>query len=523
MRKDFNIAGPCNPGRHYILDPLRNMSKELSDLIEQEYYFVIHAARQSGKTTLLKELARKINAENKYYALYCSLEKLQELTEPKEAMPEIIDSLKMSLLNSNIPNTENFAKNANSIGFTSIVQFEISNLCKILDKPLVILFDEADCLSNGTLITFLRQLRNGYIDRPDVPFVHSLALVGMRNIRDYKAQIRPDSATLGSASPFNIVSESMTLRNFKYEEVAELYSQHTELTGQVFEPDAVEFIFEQTQGQPWLVNAVARECVEKICNMDYSIAITREMARTAINDLILKRPTHFDSLMERLKEERIKKIIEPLLLGKDDSEISRTSDDFLYARDLGLIRLEEKTRRIIPANQIYAETMARALNLSTQESLMKYEKYEIPNYMKSGKIDMKILLSDFQIFWRENSEIWERVYEYREAAPHLILMAFLQRVINGGGLIQREFALGSQRVDLCIVYKNGKYPIELKIDRGEDYIKKGYAQLLEYMDKCGVNEGSMIIFDKNQGKSWEERVFVKEEQQDGKKITIFGC
>ena len=506
-----------------MLDPLRNIGKELADFIGRKYYFVIHAARQSGKTTLLLGLADKINAEGKYYALYCSLEKIQGIADPKEAMPEIIDTLKIAFYGSNIPKAELFAKEPSGIGFASLMQFELSKISKVLDKPLIVFFDEADCLSEGTLISFLRQLRDGYISRSRIPFVHTVALVGMRNIRDYKAHIRPESATLGSSSPFNIVSESLTLRNFKHEEVAALYSQHTELTGQVFEQDAVEFIFEQTQGQPWLVNAIARECVEKICKLDYSIAITREMARTAINNLILQRGTHFDSLMERLKEDRVKRIIEPLLLGKDDIGIDKTSDDFLYTRDLGLIRQEEKTRRVIPANQIYAETMARALSFNTQESLMKYEKYEIPNYIKNGKIDMKILLSDFQAFWRENSEIWERVYEYREAAPHLILMAFLQRVINGGGLIQREFALGNKRVDLCIVYEGGKYPIELKIDRGEDYIKKGYVQLLEYMDKCGVGEGSIIIFDKNQGKSWDERIFVREEHIEGKKITLFGC
>jgi len=366
MRKGFNIAGPCNPSEHYMLDPLRDMGKELADLIERRFYFVIHAARQSGKTTLLWELADKINAEGKYYALYCSLEKIQGIIDPKEAMPEIIDTLKIAFHGSNIPKAELFAKEPSGIGFASLMQFELSKISKALDKPLIVFFDEADCLSEGTLISFLRQLRDGYISRSRIPFVHAIALVGMRNIRDYKAHIRPENATLGSSSPFNIVSESLTLRNFKHEEVAALYSQHTELTGQVFEKDAVEFIFEQTQGQPWLVNAIARDCVEKICKLDYSIAITKEMARTAINNLILQRGTHFDSLMERLKEERVKRIIEPLLLGKNDIEIDRTAYDFLYTRDLGLIRLEEKTRRIIPENQIYAETMARALNLNTQ-------------------------------------------------------------------------------------------------------------------------------------------------------------
>ncbi|MDR0515773.1 MAG: hypothetical protein LBH25_01865, partial [Fibromonadaceae bacterium] len=95
-QKYFNIAGPCHPSKHYMLDPLRGIGKELMSLIDQEHYFVIHAARQSGKTTLLKELARKINADGKYYALYCSLEKIQGITEAKEAVPEIIDVLKAS-------------------------------------------------------------------------------------------------------------------------------------------------------------------------------------------------------------------------------------------------------------------------------------------------------------------------------------------------------------------------------------------------------------------------------------------
>ncbi len=127
---------------------------------------------------------------------------------------------------------------------------------------MVVLFDEADCLSNGTLIAFLRQLRNGYINRPDVPFVHSLALVGMRNIRDYKARIRPESETLGSSSPFNIVKESLNLKNFTKEEVAELYSQHTKETGQVFEPQATDYIYEQTQGIVMSINRSIQEAIK---------------------------------------------------------------------------------------------------------------------------------------------------------------------------------------------------------------------------------------------------------------------
>jgi hypothetical protein len=525
-QKLFNIAGPCNSSRHYMLNPLRNIGKELINLIEQEHYFVIHAARQSGKTTLLLELVDKINVEGKYYALYCSLEKIQGIAEAKEAMPEIIDVLKMAFYGSNIPKGELFAKESSNIGFASLLQFELSKIIKTLDKPLIIFFDEADCLSNGTLISFLRQLRDGFVSRARNPFVHSIALVGMRNIRDYKARIRPDSETLGSASPFNIMTEAMTLENFTKDDVTELYNQHTTATGHIFEKDAVGFIFEQTQGQPWLVNAIARDAVEKICKSDYSTAITQDIAKQAIQNIVLARGTHFDSLMERLKEERVRNVIQPLILGEDFA-IDKLSDDYLYTRDLGIIR--DSGDQTEPANPIYAELIVRTLNWTVQDTLKtKYKDYDVPHYLKSGKINVNALLKDFQSFWRENSEIWiqrykENLYQYDEAAPHLVIQAFLQRVINGGGRISREMALGTNRADICIELENHKYPIELKIYKGAKTIKDSTEQILKYMDKVGSKEGWVVIFDRTPKKSWSKKLYLKEVKQSGKKITIFGC
>jgi hypothetical protein len=519
-QKYFNIAGPCNQAKHYMLDPLRNIGNELMDLIENEQYFVIHAARQSGKTTLLWELTDKINAEGKYYALYCSLEKIQGIIEAKEAMPEIIDVLKIAFYGSNIPDGKLFAKEPSNIGFTSLLQFELSKINKILDKPLIIFFDEADCLSNGTLISFLRQLRDGFVSRANIPFIHSIALVGMRNIRDYKAKIRDDKETLGSSSPFNIVSESFNLSTFTHSEVAELYNQHTTATGQTFEPQTVDYIFEQTSGQPWLVNAIARECIGNICKKDYSIPITQEMAKTAINTLVLNRPTHFDSLLERLKEPRVSKIIKPLILGEN---VDVSTDDYLYARDLGLIK--ESDKGVIPSNLIYSEVIVRFVNQTMQETIKSSKpNFVLPKYIVNNKIDINYLLKDFQSFWRENSEIWTDIYEegfyqYKEAAPHLTLQAFLQRVLNGGGHISREMALGKKRADICIEWNGQKYPIEIKILKNEKTVLDGLAQLSEYMDRCGAKEGWLVVFDKGAEKSWDEKLYVQEHGQ----ITVFGC
>jgi hypothetical protein len=506
-----------------MLDPFRGINDELADLIDQKHYFVIHAARQSGKTTLLKELARKINAEGEYYALYCSLEATGMFTEPEKGIPEIVGKIESYLKNYGLP--PGFAKDANYGRIGDVLNLSFVEYCRSLDKPLVVFFDEADCLANGTLISFLRQLREGYVNRPDAPFIHSVALVGMRNLGDYKTQIRAGAETLGGMSPFNIVKKCFSLRNFTKAEVVELYAQHTTEAGQMFEPEMIDYTFEQTQGQPWLVNAVACECIEEIIKKDYSIPITKEFAEQAVQNISLSRRTHTTSMIERLKEPRVRKIVEPVILGSGD--INETTDDYQYTKDIGLIRDD---RGIIePANPIYAELIIRVLIWYPQDSIYRaYREYDIPRYLKDGKLDMSFLISDFQQYWRENSDIWvkryqEDLYQYNEAAAHLVIQAFLQRVVNGGGYIIRKMALGTGRCDLCVVYDGHKYPIELKIKQNIREQSKIYEQILKYMDSVGSDVGWFVIFDKDAEKCWDDKVYVKEEIVDGKRVVVAGC
>lgn len=519
MDRYFNVAGPCYKGEHYMVEASERI-KGLERLIAMKQYFVIHAARQSGKTTFLKDLTKRLNETGKYYTVYCSLECVQGFTVVEKGIPQIISCIAKSLESANIPNFENFAKEPDYLHISTVLNSELIRYCKTLDKPLIIFFDEADCLSESTLISFMRQLRDGYINRDITPFVHSVALVGMRNIRDYKAKIRPDCETLGSASPFNIVKEAYTLKNFTKNEIISLYEQHTVDTGQVFENDAVDFIFEQTQGQPWLVNAIATEIIEKIMDYDYSQSITADMAKTAIQNIIKRRDTHIDSLLERLKEDRVRKVIEPMLLG--DFIYEMLSDDFQYVTDLGLIK--NVNGKILPSNPIYAEVIARYLSYDAQQHFISLKpKADVPNYIKNGKIDVNCLMHEFQQFWRENSDIWIDKFQYKEAAPHLIMQAFLQRVLNGGGEINRELIAGTGRTDLCIIYDNVKYPIELKIWRGEKAYNKGVEQIVEYMDIFGSQEGWLIVFNRNPNVNWDEKIYYKQEIIDNKTVNVFGA
>jgi hypothetical protein len=514
MPKFFNIAGPCIPGEHYLVPALARLP-ELSGLIAKKQFFVIHAARQSGKTTLLKTLARDLTSKGTHVVLYCSLETVQGIADAEKGVPAIVNVLLNGLtwhpVFRNLPTPV-----VDLSVYTMAVNRLLSQLAQSADKPLVVLFDEADCLSGPTLISFLRQLRDGYINRDMAPFPVSVALVGMRNIRDYKAQIRPDSDTLGSASPFNIATEALTLTNFTRDEITSLYGQHTAETGQNFEEPAVDRASYWTCGQPWLVNALARECVEKLLNNDPTRPVTAARIDEAAEVLLCRRDTHIDSLLERLKEPRVQRIVEPVIVGREET-FDLLSDDCRYVLDLGLLKQERGV--LLPANPIYAEVILRTLAYNTQQQMTRM--IEQTPWIAGDRLDMTGMLRAFQQFWRENSEMWQARYEYREAAPHIILQAFLQRVINGGGQIVREYSLGRQRLDLLVCWQGNRYAIELKM---KEQYRPGaaHAQLFGYLDRLGLAEGWLAVFDPDPAVSWDAKLTWRTLVQEGKTLHIVG-
>ena len=520
MKRLFNIAGPCNVEDHYMIDASRRLGKEIFQLIDNKEYFVIQAARQTGKTTLLLELTKQLNQAGHFHSLYCSLETAQGIEDAKVGIPCVISALKNALEGHDLPNATTFGRDIDMSEFSINLQKSLREYCQSLDKPLVLFFDEADCLVGQTLISFLRQLRLGYINRANIPFVHSLALIGMRYIRDYRDEYRLSEHTLGSSSPFNITAAAMTLRNFTRDEIAELYAQHTADTSQDFESDAIGYVWDQTQGQPWLVNAIAREAINLTPeNMKRTIA--NDDVKTAIQTLVKRRDTHFDSLLARLREDRVRRIIEPVIIG-EMGDIFLDSDDYSYVKDLGLIR--DDRGKIEPANPIYGEIIVRTLNSRTQMEMgMRGSAYIMPRYLNGDIIDIDYLLRDFQAFWRINSGIWQEKYKYKEAAPLLILQAFLQRIINAGGQIVREMAAATGRVDLCVVYRDRKYPIELKIRYDDETYAEGLEQTASYMEILGCDKGWLVVFDRRKTPSWDERLFVRKELVNGKTVTIYGC
>ena len=549
MRR-FNTEGPVRLDDHYAIPPLERVDlEELLGLIQAKRYFVLHAPRQTGKTSALLALRDLLNSgeAGEFRCVDVNVEVGQvardDTAEGMRAILSILSS-RAQLLGDGFLRTA-WPDILATSGPNDALRDALTQWCMANPTPLVLLIDEIDSLVGDTLLSVLRQLRAGYQLRP-AGFPQSVVLCGVRDIRDYR--IRSSSGeVIAGGSPFNIAAKSLRLGDFTEAETGALIAQHTAETGQQFAPEALDAVWEQTQGQPWLVNALCAEaCFDNKAGRDRSRAISLDDIFAAREELILSRCTHLDQLAHKLEEERVRRVVEPLLSGADPTDCDRADIGFQrdidYVRDLGLIAAGNGIRM---ANPIYAEVVPRELTAAAQERLLAEQ---TAWYIKAdGDLDMGKLLAAFQAFFREHSEHWLGRFDYREAGPQLILQAYLQRIINGGGRIEREYGLGRGATDLLILWphKEGlpsdlwrRFVVECKVLRDGDHrglegtIERGLEQTLSYMDKCGSDEGHLVVFDRtgeaqgaepgDGGKRWEDRLFRREETRNGRKVAVWG-
>ena len=233
--------------------------------------------------------------------------------------------------------------------------------------------------------------------------------------------------------------------------------------------------------------------------------------------LVFRRDTHLD----QLQEERVRRVVEPLLTGARERRFALR--DVEYVRDLGLIAQDRPVRM---ANPIYAEVVPRELSLLPQEEMADETKWYVDD---SGALRIDELLAAFQQFFREHSEHWAGRFQYQEAGPQLLLQAFLQRIVNSGGRIEREYGLGRGRTDLLAEWpQNGgaeKFVVECKVLHKslERTVAEGVEQTAGYMDRCDAEADHLVVFDRRKGRSWDEKVFRESRTaESGAEVEVWG-
>ncbi len=521
------------PQRHYCVPPLSRIDLDgVLELIEDMKYFVLHAPRQTGKTSTLKTLAETLSSTGRYGCVYVNVEGAQTAGEDvARAMRMVLSQL---AIQAQLMLQDGFVGSVwrrllEHDGGDSAFNGTLTHWATAASKPLVLLIDEIDTLRGDSLLSVLRQLRMGYDRRPD-DFPQSVILCGVRDVRDYVVYSSVAGGRVNTGSCFNIKAKSLRLGDFTEQEMRSLLGQHTAETGQQFEPRALERIWELTAGQPWLINALAYEvCFEDEAGLDRSRPVTAGAVERAKETLILQRVTHLDQLANALSEERVRRVILPMIAGSPEYQFS--GRDLEYVQDLGLVAAVGPIRM---ANPIYAEVIPRELTTVQERALRELVS---PGWyiQPDGSLDVKALLAGFQDYFREHSESWLERYGHREAGPQLVLHGYLHRIVNSGGRITREYAIGRGRSDMVVEWPRPGRPladrplkqvIECKVvgeKKGlESTISQGLEQTAWYMDRCSAEAGHLVVFDLRPNQSWEERVFRRDPEPGAPAITVWG-
>ena len=311
-----------------------SITPEVLELIRRKRYFVLHAPRQTGKTSTLLALRDLLEAggAGDYRCVYVNVEAAQAVREDVgRAMRVILGEMGDSALFQGDGFLDGIWSDVLARFGDRALGAALARWCRADPKPLVLLIDEIDTLIGDTLIAVLRQLRAGYDQRPG-GFPQSVVLCGVRDVRDYRIHSSTERAVVTGGSAFNIRAESLRLGDFTEAEVRVLLAQHTEETGQGVHRRGAGDGVGADAGPAVAGHALcARACFGDKAGRDRSRAITAEAVMVAREHLVQSRVVHLDQLADKLQEERVRRVVEPLLSG--GGERGSMTRDFVYEVD----------------------------------------------------------------------------------------------------------------------------------------------------------------------------------------------
>jgi len=491
-RRVFEKSGQVVPEMSYYV-PLENVvnsdKQDIRTMIDRGRYFSIFAPRQSGKTTFFKETAKLLHTDPTYVAItlsfqeYSKIERARfyELVEQK-----LYSQLLQRLEQVNCEKSGTVRQFLDGHHLTDHISFRLLfeklNLI-IQQKKIVIFIDEFDGIPLSELGNFLTSLRELYQDFKSIKqkALYSIGLVGIRNIT---------KLVVGGVSPFNI-ADQVEFPPFSLKNIRDLYAQYTEETNQPFTEAAVEKIFRETAGQPWLVNRLGTILTVDIKHETLDPVDERDVEQ-ALRVLLLEKNDHFDNLYE--KAELYKETFVHIVF--DGVEYSSYNVDQSWLEQYGLIKREGDCA--VVANNIYKNLYVKTFFEETGVPRdISPDLYSLPG----GRLDMEKILLDFNGYIMQigAAAFYQTKTPYEKTAQFLLTAWLYQFVKEGLGELRYEVVSGLGRMDVLLTYNNRKYIIETKVNRERDItrtIKNGVDQVArKYLATEAVKEGYLVIFD----------------------------
>lgn len=515
MPKYFNISAVCKPECHYMVD-ISDKVMKIKAMVDQGQYFTINRARQYGKTTTLRALAKCL--ANDYTVISLDFQMLGEASFRTENIFSLAFArIFLKAIKRETGDSESGIKDSLQMLETAVLEkrddfvlqelFEIlSDICGASVRPLVLIVDEVDSASNNQVfLDFLAQLRVYYINRDELPTFQSVILAGLYDIRNIKRKIRPDEEHKMN-SPWNIAADFLVDMSFSTEDIAGMLEQYENdyHTGMDIQKIS-DLLYNYTSGYPFLVSRLCKLMDEQIAGSpefpDKRSAWTGEGFLAAVKLLLNEKNTLFESLMSKLQDyPELNTMLRALLFAGKSIAYNSYEPSIEIATMFGFIKNQQGT--VAPANRIF-ETWLYNLYLSSAEmqgqDLYKASLLDKNQFIVDGHLNMRLILERFVVHFHDlyggSSD------EFVEDEGRKYFLLYLRPIINGTGNYYIEAQTRSLgRTDVIVDYRGEQYVIEMKIWRENEYNTRGEDQLVGYLDDYHLMKGYMLSFNFNKKK-----------------------
>ncbi len=484
--REFNIFGPVHPEYHYHVDRVA-VKAEIRQKIEQGRYFTLNAARQTGKTTLFRELTVELEATGDYFGLLLSFETFRDYSRA-----EFYEQIGQRLHTRNLPRLAQLGGDnlPPPTGLRHQDDFGdwLRAACRLMTGRGVLIIDEFDAIGETLAEPLLAMFRDMYLTRYDANLYHlqSIILVGVRNI---------PALLGGSQSPFNI-ADQYELPYFTQAETVDLLTQHTTETGQLFAPEVLTAIYRESEGQPFLVNRLGQLLTQQFVPQRQQ-PVTLPDFQQAIAQLLGENNPHFASITAKAMPHRA--MLLPLLFYDERRTEYRdpaTQTLIMY----GVMRVisdqyGNKLARL--ANPIYRKRLILTFKPSANELHPPNGAFR-HRYAINGTLDIDRLLTDFQQMMQEHGVTLlrsKRTYRPLELGGQYLLLSYLTAALNSiGGHVALEAVNASGEMDLLIFYQATRFIIETKLWYGKQRFTAGKQQVVAYLKAAGLDTGYIVLF-----------------------------